>query len=276
MSSPAIQSDASSPAPPDRWPTGRFAPVVIFQCIAIIVLATFIPAAAGSWGMTAEPLGAQSWEWVHGAARLIATVVVVWFLHRQGWLGLAGLNSIRLRLGEGRRRTLAWAIVALLAIATLLPAVGLLTTSWSATGAIASYLWYYGITGPFEEVLFRGVIFVALAVFWSDRADGLRLAALVSALLFGISHVAPIAILLTSVVAFALTGLMVATRSLWPAIIAHSVYDILAQFPLDAAGVSMEGWQLPAAFAFYAAAAILTWFLLSRPQNIYEVMRAPR
>lgn len=246
---------------------------VVLQCIAMIVVATLATAAPANWAMIAEPLGAQSSEWVHGFARLVVAVIAIAILHRRGWSELAGVTSFRPRLGTGGRRRLSLTIAALLAVATLLPATGMLTTEWGAVEAIASYVWYFGMTGPFEELVFRGLVFVTLAVHWSERPGGLRLAAVVGAVLFGIAHINPIAIVLTGTVAFALTGLMIAARSIWPAVLAHSAYDIFAQFPMDDAGVPTEGWQLPTAFGFYVLAAIATWRLLGREDSLEAAMR---
>jgi len=236
----------------------------LLAAMAVAVVATFIPAAAANWARSSEPLGPFSWEWVNGGARALVAVIALAIIVRRRWTREAGM------VGPFTWPQLRDPLTLTVIIGTLIPAIGLITTSWESIEGHLAGLWFYGWTGPFEELIFRGLLFVGLTKAWALHANGVRLAGIVSAAIFGLLHVAPIAVIITFAVGFAMTGLFVTTRSIWITAAAHSVYDILANLPLDDQGVTMgdKAYGSVLALPFFIAAAFFTWQLLTDTPTI--------
>jgi membrane protease YdiL (CAAX protease family) len=79
-----------------------------------------------------------------------------------------------------------------------------------------------------EELLFRGLLQDGLAG-WLGAPYGQPLGLFVASLLFGLAH--PLSagyVVLAGLNGAYLGGLMIATGSLWPPVVAHAVYDLLA------------------------------------------------
>jgi membrane protease YdiL (CAAX protease family) len=91
------------------------------------------------------------------------------------------------------------------------------------TGIVLIFL-VGGVLAPFvEEIVFRGVVFSSLRDHWGEGR-----ALLVSSALFGIIHLAPLSMVPTGFIGLLLARAFSSTRSLWPAVIAHSVYNSTA------------------------------------------------
>ena len=83
--------------------------------------------------------------------------------------------------------------------------------------------WFVSITaGICEEILFRGFV-LWLFTAWT----GLIAAVILSSILFGFGHIyqGPSRVPITSLVGFVLAIIVVATGSLWPAIVIHAALD---------------------------------------------------
>ena len=107
--------------------------------------------------------------------------------------------------------------------------------SWSA---MLTMLVMAGVVAPFaEELVFRGLLFP-----WLRARLGVPAAVLLSALFFATMHGALILIPALTVVGAAFAVIYQRSGSLWPAIIAHSVFNgimIVALYALLAAGVTL-------------------------------------
>jgi membrane protease YdiL (CAAX protease family) len=79
--------------------------------------------------------------------------------------------------------------------------------------------------GLHEEVLFRGFVLGRFCALFGHPA----IAVLASGLIFGLLHVyqGPIGVIQTTTVGLVLAGTVIITRSLWPAIFAHFVFDTI-------------------------------------------------
>jgi len=97
-----------------------------------------------------------------------------------------------------------------------------------------------------EEALFRGVALSGLR-----RSIGAPAALVVTALLFGLIHVLPLRILLTFVLGLWFGALVLATRSLWPAVFAHLANNAMA-LAIDDDG-AFTPWTFAAGAALAAA-----------------------
>ena len=85
------------------------------------------------------------------------------------------------------------------------------------------------VAGLGEELLFRGTLLEGL----EPHFESMWLVLAVSSLLFGLAHsITPLYFLLATTVGFYLGVLVLATGSLIPAIVAHSLYDFLVLFYL--------------------------------------------
>ncbi len=97
------------------------------------------------------------------------------------------------------------------------------------------YFWLVLTLGCFvvaglREELWRSAFLAGLRSLWPRRfgsRGGQILAAAVAAVIFGIGHVAmgATAVALTAVIGFGLGVIMVLHRSIWPAVLAHGVFD---------------------------------------------------
>lgn len=104
------------------------------------------------------------------------------------------------------------------------PGASLLAPAGFSWTALAMMLFLGGIVAPFtEEALFRGMIFG-----WLRRRVRPWLAALLSAIPFGIAHIQPEHILYATGVGFLLALLYQRFRSLWASIAAHMAINLLA------------------------------------------------
>jgi len=150
-----------------------------------------------------------------------------------GWLRAAGFN----RPAQWRALYLLW-VPALLALFYLASAF---ITPASSTGVVILAVIAALLTGLDEEARFRGVILQSLSPF------GPLAAAALSSLFFALAHLnnllthAPPLIVLAQVVAAFLLGFGFAacrlrTRTLWPLILFHALYDLPADITLFNAG----------------------------------------
>lgn len=118
----------------------------------------------------------------------------------------------------------------------LLKALVGLTPGWAAmtkppftfggdTGLIVTSLYFaatFAVTPFAEEVFFRGFMFR-----WMSGRYPVIVAALVSSVLFGASHIMPPQAINAFVMALALCWLYRRTGSIWPAVAAHSVNNVI-------------------------------------------------
>ena len=98
------------------------------------------------------------------------------------------------------------------------------------------------LVGFEEEVIFRGVILFGLLWAWRDKPRGVLWAVLLSNVLFGLGHAqnailyeAPAALTASQVCSsflfgLGMTGLVLATNALWPAIVVHAVTNLSQAF----------------------------------------------
>jgi uncharacterized protein len=181
-------------------------------------------------------------------ALIFNTILVAVVLTVLGWWRIAGFN-----------RPAEWHSLGLL----LLPAVVILIPPFLGgikpvvPGTLAYLILGYALTGFMEEAFTRGILLHVL------KPSGVLRAALLSALLFGLSHltnlltrsVNPAIILAQAVGAFCdgfgFAALRFRTNTLWFLILLHGLHDLLLQYtrfpiiPLDVAQVTVlliYGW----------------------------------
>jgi membrane protease YdiL (CAAX protease family) len=102
------------------------------------------------------------------------------------------------------------------------PQEGLAETSNGTVLQFALMVLLGGLFVPFaEELLFRGVLYGWL------RRWGVVLATVVSAVVFGLFHIAPVLIIAAVVIGILNAILYERSGSLWPAVVAHAVNNVL-------------------------------------------------
>ncbi|WP_413242898.1 CPBP family intramembrane glutamic endopeptidase [Pseudidiomarina sp.] len=79
------------------------------------------------------------------------------------------------------------------------------------------------ITPVVEEIFFRGFLFQ-----WMASRHRLWLAALISSVMFGASHIIPPQTISAAIMSLLITYLFVASKSLWPPIVCHIVSNLLS------------------------------------------------
>jgi hypothetical protein len=182
--------------------------------LAIIALAGAAAKALGVGGMKAGFV-----------ALCVETVFVVAVLGGLRWWREAGFN----RPSEWRELKLLWVPAAVLVVLPLI--VGL----HALAPATAAYLVAYALTGFTEEAWFRGVLLRVLGTI------GVRRAVLLSAVLFGASHLVnvlfrsnPFLVLAQAVDAFSegvgFGAIRLRTNTIWPLIVLHGFEDLLLRF----------------------------------------------
>jgi membrane protease YdiL (CAAX protease family) len=138
-----------------------------------------------------------------GADTLITVSVVLLFV----WLGVAvGINALALRLGAK-------------------PAQYSHLLQPRTPAETAAFMLVLSPTaGILEETIFRGFLLTLFASWYSDVWQG----ALLSSILFGLMHSyqGPLGIVATGFMGWIAAATVIFTGSLWPAIIAHTLYDM--------------------------------------------------
>lgn len=161
--------------------------------------------------------------------------LALWWLgaRRRHWLSL-NIRSLMIGLVSGGLLVLAtWVVLAL---------IGLLSPSWrewllqpmamkdGLAPAIAIPLLFFPII-PGEEIVWRGAVMLPLVERWG-RVVGIC----VAALLFAAAHImlGSVPILLAAVALGVVWGALTAwTRSLWPALICHLVWDLMMLYVVN-------------------------------------------
>lgn len=160
-------------------------------------------------------------------SKAIAFVLFLFVLWGFGWLRPSGLRKINLGW--------SWAMILIVLIYKVLTTIHAFTGSvilvipnTPASVAESVYLFPAALV---EEVMYRGVVLLAMIAAWGDTKKGIVKAVLLSSILFGMLHLLnaianPFGMVLFQAVIVSLPGILYAalflrTGSLWPAIIIH-------------------------------------------------------
>jgi len=86
------------------------------------------------------------------------------------------------------------------------------------------------VVGGFREELWRAAFLAGMKALWPRRFSstaGRLTAVAIAAVIFGLGHLVqgPLAVCLTGMLGFCLGAIMVLHRSIWPAVIAHGMFD---------------------------------------------------
>lgn len=167
---------------------------------------------------------------------VLISVITIRLLSTLGWQKEAGLTS-PMSSWQGR-----WYLtpLPLLLIALLsLTSADLSQSSFVPVNLVA-WLLANVATGFFEEVLMRGLCFYLLLKAWGTTRTGVFKAALFQALIFGLAHLGNLnhmplidvmaQVIFATLIGIGFAGIVYLSKSLWPAILVHSVINAAGSF----------------------------------------------
>ena len=225
---------------------------------------------------------------VQVAATLVATVVLLGFISRLGWLRAIGLSRV------GVFPT--WVITILVGIYIVrvgfyafFNEIGFGPINLTLTAEARAILLHDLLVGFVEETFFRGIILYALIRVWGHTKKGQVTAVFVQAGMFGVLHMlqvlagaAPAAaaanVLATFVFGVWTGALVLRVGSLWPAIILHALSNACVLIK----GLSSV-WVDPVSTGYLVEALLETpvailaiWAMLkTRPVNPFTYQHTP-
>lgn len=199
-------------------------------------------------------------DMIHSSLQFLLGFGLLWLLKSFGLFDQTGLTKTVRQWP--RRWPLAVVPMAMIGL------INLLSVEWSQLqfDPVRFGGWIYNSisTGFFEELLLRGFCFYYLYQCWRERKNGLLMAAIAQALIFGLAHLsnlqsAPASDVIPQVIYATLLGIGFAgiaayTGSIWPVIAVHAFINAMGDMN------SFFGPELPdepGSAAGYAAAIII-------------------
>jgi len=174
---------------------------------------------------------APMFKWPRLILLTLISFSVIKVLNKLNWSEQAGLTSPM----SSWHSKWHFAMIPLLLIAL----ISITSANWPQVQftplAVSAWLVSNFATGLFEEVLMRGLCFYILLTAWGSTKKGVFLAAFVQALIFGLAHLGNLyhmplidviaQVIFATLIGFGFAGLVYLTKSLWPAIIVHSLIN---------------------------------------------------
>jgi membrane protease YdiL (CAAX protease family) len=172
---------------------------------------------------------------IGGLGRVLVSRPFMYLLSRWGWLKAAGFQPPQ------EHKVWVWGVLSIpyLVLAFLLPVYKNVTIDFSSPlFVVGTFVFTFGV-GMYEETVYRGVIQTVFYQRWSTVSAGIYKAVIVSAVYFGIVHLAnllgggsPILVLSQMIYTIGLGifwgALLVYGKSIWPAIIVHWLSDCMS------------------------------------------------
>jgi membrane protease YdiL (CAAX protease family) len=190
-----------------------------------------------------------------GVQQLVLAAVLIVVLVRSGWARPSLLSS-RPRLPHMWQ---AWPVVGTAVV--MLGAIP--SIDWSKTSQIAASTFDFGSTGLVEELGMRGLVFTGLRLGFRGRPRADLKAVLLSSAMFGVMHLSPVAVVFAFVYGLGFALLAVATRSIWPGIVVHFVFDLFSDLPGSTAD-HRNGLPIAISLLLVLISAVLSVALFAR------------
>jgi membrane protease YdiL (CAAX protease family) len=210
--------------------------------------------------------------------KLAISLIFLAFIWRFDWLRASGLNrwaNVKIWLG-------AAIILVYHAMVNVRCMTGDFRMGFPDSPLAIANLVYYFPASLMEEIMFRGLVLLAMVFAWGDTKKGLVKAVFLSSFLFGLMHllnivelpfnVVFIEILVAAMLGFFWAVITLFTRSLWPAILLHWLTN--AAVNLKILGIenfketfTMHLWRTIFFIPLVALAAYLLWKL---PESIRD------
>jgi membrane protease YdiL (CAAX protease family) len=245
----------------------------IFALITLLVSLVFLILAKLPTVPFANQMGIATI--IGGVGRVLVSLPFVYLLSRFGWLKEAGF-----RLPQEKKGWL-WVVLVIpyLVLAFLLPTYKSISFDFSDLLLVFGTIVFTFGVGMYEETVYRGVIQTLFYKKWIGIPHGILRAVIVSAIYFGVLHLANLAggadLLLTVAQVVYTIGLgilfgalLVYGKSIWPAIIMHWLMDCASG--LISIGKTAESNTLFLSLVFLGAVlplGLLAFWLLQKAQN---------
>lgn len=217
----------------------------------------------------------------NAAIKLTISLIFLAILWRFGWVKTSGLT----RFGNVK----VWLVIPILLVYHLLVNLHFMTGDLSIVFpnsplAIANLVYYFP-AGLMEEIMFRGLVLLAMVFAWGPTKKGLTKAVLLSSLLFGLIHLLnivelPIEVVFLEVLVAAMLGflwaaILMASRSMWPAIILHWLTNAAVNVKLLGINNFQETFSMHLGRTIFfiplvVYGAYLVWKLPESIQKAYE------
>ena len=215
-------------------------------------------------------------EMKYSTAQILVSIALVFLTMRAGLL-----HQIKIQTPIHQWARYWW--VATLPTA-LLGVINLLSVEWSKTAfdivSFAGWTFNNVSTGLFEELLLRGFCFAYLYRAWQHKKNGLLKAAVAQALIFGLAHFVNLQnsaaidvyaqVVYATLLGIGFAGIVVFSKSLWPAIGLHSVINATG----DINPFFVEGYSRGAPDSGTYIVAISIIFMISTLPGLFLIMKA--
>jgi membrane protease YdiL (CAAX protease family) len=184
------------------------------------------------------------------AAKLIVFLVFLTILWRFGWIPRSGIT----RSGNIKFWLIITGLIIFCALAKLIAFTGSITITFPNPELAAANLILAFSTGLVEEIMVRGLVLIAMILAWGSTRQGYLKAILFSSMLFGLAHlfnimIRPIGVVVVQALILTMPGIFYATlvlacRSLWPAIVIHWLGNAAVNIKLISAGNYQETFMM--------------------------------
>ena len=250
-----------------QFATGR--PILFSIVTTISVLGFYILAGILAAILTEDD---ASGSIIEAGGRLIGSLIflfVIWRLSWQEATGVARMGSLMAWIVAGL--ILLYEVITQLAPYTDNVAFGTIAPTETAAAALNALM-----TGPLEEIPFRGLVLYAFLRLWADSKQGIWQSVLLCSLLFGFSHLihiflgrpAPQATLVainTFLAGIYYAAIVLRWRTIWTVVVLHSLLNVAATVvAYNVPGFEEEVSALLLAIVFQVPLVILGACLISR------------
>lgn len=244
-------------------------PIQFSLLITLMVLALYVGAAVFAELFGTTTVGRNL---IEALGRFVGAVFFVFVILRFKWLEKTGLS----RLGPITVWLFAMAILFYEVITHVYPLMGDFDLGNIDTAESASVALNAVTTGFIEEIPFRGIILYAFIRLWADSKEGILKSVLLSALIFGGSHLvhvllgrpipqATLIALNASLAGIYYAAIVLRWNTIWPAVAIHSSLNAIASIvAFNTPGFNESIWTLLLAVVFQIPVVILGGYLISR------------
>lgn len=199
-------------------------------------------------------------DMIHSSLQFLLGFGVLWLLKSFGLFEQTGLT--RPVSQWPRRWPLAVIPMAMIGL------INLLSVEWSQlqfdTVRFGGWMYNSLSTGFFEEILLRGFCFYYLYQCWRERENGLLMAAIAQAVIFGVAHLANLQsspagdvvpqVIYATLLGIGFAGIAAYTGSIWPVMAVHAFINAMGDMN-NFFGPEMP--DEPGSAAGYAAAIVI-------------------
>lgn len=207
-------------------------------------------------------------EMLHSSVQVALSIVIFVVISRSNWFKKTDIISFGKPL-VGRMWLAAVPI-------TMIGAINLSSARWADMAVdgprLAAWVFNNVSTGLFEELLLRGFCFYLLYTAWKSKKNALVKAALAQAVIFGLAHLVNLRIapnvdvfaqvIYATLLGIGFAGIVAYTKSLWPAIVAHSFINAMG----DLNNFFIDGYeQAPGSIGGYALAIVIISLVATLP-----------